>query len=78
MSKHRKARRAGGASAAQQVKTAVTPEQRLRMIAEAAYFHAEHRGFQGGEAERDWFEAELEIDHMLAGAEPAGVQKHPH
>ncbi len=34
---------------------------RERMIAEAAYFRAERRGFGLGEAEIDWFEAEREL-----------------
>lgn len=43
----------------------ITPEQRFNMIAEAAYFMAEKRGFSGGDPETDWFCAESEIDHML-------------
>ena len=43
----------------------VTPEQRLHMIAEAAYFMAEKRGFSEGKAEADWLCAETEIDKML-------------
>jgi hypothetical protein len=35
------------------------------MIAEAAYFRAERRGFNGGDAVRDWCEAEAEIDARL-------------
>jgi hypothetical protein len=35
------------------------------MIAEAAYFKAERRGFNGGDAVRDWCEAEAEIDARL-------------
>ena len=39
--------------------------ERLRMIAEAAYFRAERRGFApGGEAE-DWLTAEAEIDVLF-------------
>jgi len=38
---------------------------RRRMIAEAAYFRAEARGFQGGDALRDWLEAEAEVDAVL-------------
>jgi hypothetical protein len=37
------------------------------MIAEAAYFKAERRGFNGGDAVRDWCEAEAEIDARLRG-----------
>ena len=45
---------------------AVSPVQRYMMIAEAAYFRAEKRGFGGTDAWHDWYEAEREIDGMLA------------
>jgi hypothetical protein len=41
-------------------------ERRQRMIRDAAYYRAERRGFAGGDAVRDWLEAEAEIDRMLA------------
>lgn len=44
---------------------AVTPEQRYRMICDAAYYRAEQRGFIGGSPEQDWHDAELEIDQRL-------------
>jgi hypothetical protein len=44
---------------------------RRRMIAEAAYFRAEQRGFNGGDAVRDWCEAEAEIDARLRAIEIA-------
>lgn len=44
---------------------AVAPELRHQMIATAAYFHAERRGFAGGSELQDWIEAEAEIDRML-------------
>lgn len=43
----------------------VTSDQRRQMIAEAAYFKAERRGFSGGDAVRDWCEAEPEVDARL-------------
>ena len=43
-------------------KTPVTSEKRYQMIAEAAYFRAEKRGFVGGDVAQDWQEAEAEID----------------
>ncbi|HEX7044702.1 MAG TPA: DUF2934 domain-containing protein [Burkholderiales bacterium] len=57
----------------------VTAEERHRMIAEAAYFRALSRGFQGGSPEDDWFAAEREVaaalldDHPVlpAGSAPA-------
>lgn len=48
---------------------AVSPEERERMIREAAYFRAEGRGFAGGDPEQDWIEAEREVDRNLL--EPA-------
>lgn len=43
----------------------VTAEERYRMIAEAAYFRAEKRGFLGGDVAADWLQAEAEIDQSL-------------
>lgn len=42
------------------------PEQRQEMIAIAAYYLAERRGFSPGGAESDWLSAERMIDAMLA------------
>ena len=49
--------------------TPVASGERDRMIAEAAYYRAELRGFAGDEGERqqDWLEAETEIDRVIAG-----------
>jgi hypothetical protein len=44
----------------------VTPEERWRMVAEAAYLRAEKRGFSGGNPTDDWLAAEAEIDAVLA------------
>ena len=41
-------------------------EELQAMIAEAAYFKAEHRNFTPGFEELDWFEAEQEINSMMA------------
>lgn len=49
-----------------------SPIQRRQMIAEAAYFRAEKRGFMGGEECRDWLEAEAEIDQRLRKHEIEG------
>jgi hypothetical protein len=46
----------------------VTPEQRLAMIREAAYYKAEKRGFSAGNDAQDWADAEREIDELLAKA----------
>lgn len=53
----------------------VDPELRHRMIAEAAYFMAERRGFSGGDPVQDWLEAEAEITVMLGGGEAASAEE---
>ena len=45
---------------------AVTPEERHCLIAQAAYFIAEQRGFQGGGALDDWLRAEADVDARLS------------
>ena len=44
-------------------------EDRYEMIAEAAYYKAEQRGFEIGEHELDWLEAEHELVDLM-GQEP--------
>ena len=51
------------------IPTFVEPEQRCSMIAEAAYYRAEHRGFDPGHELEDWVAAEREIDGMLMRGE---------
>ncbi len=51
----------------------VNEEQRRQMIAEAAYFRAERRGFDGGDSVADWIEAEAEVDQRLRRMDAAGV-----
>ena len=43
----------------------ITPEEREEMIAEAAYYRALTRGFEGDEHLRDWYEAEKFVDERL-------------
>lgn len=43
----------------------VGPEQRAALIAEAAYFRAEKRGFDPGHDTEDWLAAEAEVDARL-------------
>jgi hypothetical protein len=43
----------------------IPPEQWRVMVAEAAYYRAERRGFRDGSPEQDWFEAEEEIRRSL-------------
>ena len=49
----------------------VDPEQRAALIAEAAYFRAERRGFAPGQETEDWLAAEAEIDAKLLRAATA-------
>ena len=44
---------------------AITKEQREHMIAEAAYYIAEHRHFEGGDPIHDWMQAQMEIDSKI-------------
>lgn len=43
-------------------KEAISPLERWKMIAEAAYYHAQKRGFIGGNPMDDWVEGEKEVD----------------
>ena len=52
------------AVAAPVAKAPVTPEERYKMIAAAAYSKAEQRGFASGYALNDWIAAEKEIDAL--------------
>ncbi len=52
-------------------KTALTTEERHRMIAEAAYFRAEARGFRDGDPLEDWLTAEAEFDRKRSGTRAA-------
>ena len=44
----------------------VTPEERQKMVEQAAYFRAERHGFQVDPNE-NWLAAEAEVDAILAG-----------
>ena len=46
-----------------------TPEEWHDMVATAAYYRAEARGFEGATPEDDWYEAEAEVREQLAQAE---------
>lgn len=52
-----------------------TAEERSEMIAVAAYYLAEHRGFTAGNATADWLKAEQQIDRMLAAVRHQGVTR---
>jgi len=44
----------------------ISPERRQQMIAEAAYFRAQRRGFAPGAEAQDWLESEAEVEELLA------------
>ena len=59
-----------------------TAAERERMIAVAAYYRAEARGFVGGSPEDDWYRAEAEIRERLArgverATQPPGSSESP-
>jgi len=45
----------------------ITPEERWKMVAVAAYHKAEQRNFAPGHELEDWTESEKEIDKFLHG-----------
>jgi len=51
----------------------LSPEERLRMIEQAAYFRAQQRSFNGGDPVEDWLVAEREINRPLPSPQQ---QKH--
>jgi hypothetical protein len=60
-------------AAAPKVASFVDPAQRAGLIAKAAYFRAERRGFTPGGELEDWLAAEAEVDaQLLGGAAPTG------
>jgi len=50
----------------------VGPEQRAALIAEAAFFRSEKRGFVPGHEVEDWLAAESEVDAGLMHAVESG------
>lgn len=46
-------------------KNKISAELRYRMIAEAAYYIAQQRGFSAGDAGADWAQAEAQIAQLL-------------
>ncbi|HTV76832.1 MAG TPA: DUF2934 domain-containing protein [Steroidobacteraceae bacterium] len=43
----------------------ISAEDRQKLIATAAYFRAQRRGFSAGHEAEDWLEAEREVDLRL-------------
>lgn len=59
------------------VSTGITPDQRSQMIAEAAYFNAEKRGFDPNGQVDDWLQAETMVDEMISqSAGSSSAQRH--
>jgi hypothetical protein len=50
----------------------VDPERRAALIAQAAYFRAQKRGFAPGHEMHDWLAAEAEVDSALLRGAPEG------
>ena len=48
-----------------------SPQAHREMVAVAAYYRAERRGFAAGDPTADWLEAEAEIDQLLKRAPAA-------
>jgi hypothetical protein len=69
LSKHRKNGDAPQSPVEQNIPDAV----RYNMIAEAAYYRAEKRGFQNGDPIEDWVAAEEEIHEKLAQPAPSAI-----
>lgn len=60
-----------GGAPAKQVRAVAKPDSsnyecpREQMIAEAAYFRAEQRGFAPGNEMSDWLQAEVDVESIL-------------
>jgi len=52
----------------------VSAEKRQLMIAEAAYYLSERRGFGAGREMEDWLLAEQQVDAVLSGGETVGAR----
>jgi Protein of unknown function (DUF2934) len=51
------------------VRAEASPEEIRRLIAEAAYYRAQERGFEPGHELDDWIEAESEVMGRINGAD---------
>lgn len=69
----RAASRAPRQKSAAQTPVPIDPDQRRALIAQAAYFRAERRGFVPGYEAEDWLAAESEVDTaLILGAVSSG------
>ena len=50
---------------------AISADERARLVAEAAYYRAESRGFAPGNEVADWLAAEREVDGRLGAGAPS-------
>lgn len=68
----------GRVSKTKLVSTGITPDERSRMIAEAAYYRAEQRGFTPYDQMQDWLDAESDVDSILrkSGAQQRADARH--
>jgi len=48
--------------------TDMGPQERWAMVAQAAYFRAERRGFEPGHEIEDWLAAEQDVEHPMPAA----------
>jgi len=55
----------GPKSAEPRITASLSTDERHRMIAEAAYYRAQRRGFAGGNSHQDWLDAEAKVDARL-------------
>ena len=55
----------------------VSTEERHLLIAQAAYFRAEDRGFVPGQELDDWLAAEIQIDNLLQTGSAASLSEKP-
>jgi hypothetical protein len=65
-----KSRTVALASPADSIAPAVSAERRRALIARAAYYRAEKRGFAPGGETHDWLQAEHEVDLLLLSGKP--------
>ena len=54
----------------------ISPQERWQMIADAAFFRAESRGFAPGGEIADWLAAEMEVDALLMGKSSRSGRHH--
>ena len=66
-SKRKVARSSAKSSRQDTSSISITPEDRWKLIAVAAYHKAERRGFAPGGELQDWIDAEQEIDRLMSG-----------